>query len=356
MKKLFVLAGFLAVVIVIAYSQRATIAARLMERGLEARMGADVTADLEDGLHLALCGAGGPLPAPNASGPCVAVVAGKQLFVVDSGTDSPRNLGRMGYQPGSVKGVFLTHFHSDHIDGLGELSTMRWAGGDNPLPLPVYGPRGVERVVDGFNESYAQDFVYRHEHHGDLVAPMSGAGMVAVPFDQPALGELVMVYRGEGLKVEALKVDHSPVSPAVGYLFTYKGRTILVSGDTTKQENIQKFAAGVDLLVHEALAPNLVNMMNATAQKLGNKIMAKITYDILDYHASPVEAAETARDAGVGHLLYYHIVPPLVIPGQKTLYLNGADKIFPDYTIGEDGVSFTLPANSDEIRLTRKGL
>ena len=55
MKKLFVLAGFLAVVIVIAYSQRATIAARLMERGLEARMGADVTADLEDGLHLALC-------------------------------------------------------------------------------------------------------------------------------------------------------------------------------------------------------------------------------------------------------------------------------------------------------------
>ena len=46
----------------------------------------------------------------------------------------------------------------------------------------------------------------------------------------------------------------------------------------------------------------------------------------------------------------------MVIPGQKTLYLNGADKIFPDYTIGEDGVSFTLPANSDEIRLTRKGL
>jgi ribonuclease Z len=43
--------------------------------------------------------------------------------------------------------------------------------------------------------------------------------------------------------------------------------------------------------------------MNATAKKLGNKIMAEITYDILDYHASPVEAADNARDAGVGHLL-----------------------------------------------------
>jgi ribonuclease Z len=356
MKKLVTLAGILAVVIAVVYSQRANIAARLMERGLEARMGVDVVAELEDGLHLALCGAGGPMPAPSASGPCVAVVAGKQLFVVDSGTDSPRNLARLGYQPGGVQGVFLTHFHSDHIDGLGELATLRWAGGDNPTPLPVYGPNGVERVVDGFNAAYAQDFVYRHEHHGDLVAPLSAAGLRAVPFVEPPMGELVLVYEGGGLKVEALTVDHSPVEPAVGYRFSYKGRTLLITGDTVKLANIEQFARGIDLLVHEALAPNLVNMMHDTANKLGNKIMAKITHDILDYHASPVEAAETARDAGVGHLLYYHIVPPLVIPGQKALYLNGADKIFADYTIGEDGVSFTLPANSDEIRLTRKGM
>ncbi len=356
MKKLLSIAGVLAVVIIIVYSQRANIAARLMERGLENRLGADQVSQLEDGLHLALCGAGGPLPAPNASGPCVAVIAGKQLFVVDAGTDGPRNLGRMGYQVGKLQGVFLTHFHSDHIDGLGELSTMRWAGGDNDSPLPVYGPKGVERVVDGFNAAYSQDFTYRHEHHGDLVAPMSAAGLEAIPFDKPAMGELLTVYEGEGLTVEMLAVEHSPVEPAVGYRFNYKGRSLLITGDTTKQENIRKFSEGIDLLVHEALAPNLVNMMNAAAQKLGNEIMAKITHDILDYHASPVEAAETARDAGVGHLLYYHIVPPLVIPGQKALYLNGADKIFPNYTIGEDGVSFTLPANSDEIRLTREGL
>ncbi len=356
MKKAITVVAILIAVAVIAYSQRASIAARLMEKGLESRMGADVVTEMEDGLHLALCGAGGPLPAPNASGPCVAVVAGKQLFMVDAGTDGPRNLGRMGYQPGTVQGVFLTHFHSDHIDDLGEISTMRWAGGDNATPLPVYGPNGVERVVDGFNTAYAQDITYRHEHHGDLVAPMNAAGMQAVPFEKPAMGELTLVYEGDGLKVEMLAVDHSPVEPAVGYRFSYKGRTLLITGDTTKQANIQKFSQGIDLLVHEALAPNLVNMMHDTANKLGNKIMAKITYDILDYHASPVEAAETARDAGVGHLLYYHIVPPLIIPGQDLLYLNGAEEIFPDYTIGEDGVSFTLPANSDEIRLTRKGL
>lgn len=356
MKKLAITAAVLAVVIIAAYGQRGSIAARLMERGLESRMGANVVAELEDGLHLSLCGAGGPMPAPNASGPCVAVVAGDQLFVVDAGTDGPRNLMRMGYQPGTVQGVFLTHFHSDHIDGLGEMGTLRWAGGDSTTPLPVYGPAGVESVVEGFNAAYAQDFVYRHEHHGDLVAPMNAAGLKAAPFAKPPMGELALVYEGGGLRVEALAVDHSPVDPAVGYRFTYKGRALLITGDTVKLANIEQFARGVDLLVHEALAPNLVNMMHATAKKLGNGIMAKITADVLDYHASPVEAAETARAAGVGHLLYYHIVPPLVIPGQKTLFLDGADEIFPNYTIGADGVSFTLPADSDEIRLTRTGL
>jgi ribonuclease Z len=356
MKKAVITLAVIALIGLLAYSQRATIAARLMERGLEARMGANIVDDLEDGLHLGLCGAGGPMPAPHASGPCVAVVAGNRLFVVDSGTDGVRNLARMGYQPGTIQGVFLTHFHSDHIDGLGEMGTIRWAGGDNASPLPVYGPAGVEKVVEGFNTAYSQDFVYRNEHHGDTVAPLSGAGLKAMPFSKPAMGELHTVLEDGGLKVQVLAVDHSPVDPAVGYRFSYKGRSLLITGDTVKLANIEQFAKGVDLLVHEALAPNLVNMMNATARKLGNPIMAKITHDVLDYHASPVEAAETARDAGVGHLLYYHIVPPLVIPGQKTLYLNGADKIFPDYTIGQDGVSFSLPAGSDEIIRTSDGL
>ena len=141
MKKLLIVLGAIAVVSLIVYTQRANIAARIMERGLEVRLFADRIAELEDGLHLALCGAGGPLPAPRASGPCVAVIAGDRFFVVDVGTDSPRNLGRMGFQAGNVESVFLTHFHSDHIDGLGELATIRWAGGDNDEPLPPPGPR-----------------------------------------------------------------------------------------------------------------------------------------------------------------------------------------------------------------------
>jgi ribonuclease Z len=356
MKKLLIPLAIVIVVCLLAYSQRVTLMTRVMEKGLETRLGADVIDTFEDGLHLSLCGAGGPLPAPNASGPCVAVVAGKSLYIVDAGTDGARNLGRMGFQPGNIKGVFLTHFHSDHIDGLGEMATLRWAGGGNDLPLPVYGPTGLVRVTNGLNQAYAQDFAYRNEHHGDLVANLSGAGLEARPFDKPELGELRLVLEEGDLKVEALTVQHSPVDPAVGYKFSYKGRTLVITGDTAQSDNIVELSKGVDLLVHEALAPNLVMMMNAAAKKLGNEVMAKVTIDILDYHASPVEAAETARDADVGHLLYYHIVPPLIFPGQEALYLNGAEDIFRDYTVGQDGTGFSLPANSSDILANDLGL
>jgi ribonuclease Z len=354
-KSTLILAG-ITVLAVLLYTQRAALIERLMARGLEARLSANALEELEDGLHLALCGAGGPMPAPNASGPCVAVVAGNRLFIVDAGTDGLRNLGRMGYPTGGIEAVFLTHFHSDHIDGLGELATIRWVSAANTTPLAVYGPQGVEQVVAGYNTSYAQDKVYRHDHHGDTVAPLSGAGMIAKPFTQPELGELAVLFDEDDLTIEALAVDHKPISPAVGYRFTYKGRSLLITGDTVKLPNIEKFATGVDLLVHEALAPNLLNMMHDAATKVGNDVLAKVAHDVLDYHASPVEAAETARDAGVGHLLYYHIVPPLVIPGQEILFLNGAQDIFSDYTVGQDGTAFSLPAGSDAIIQTSKGL
>jgi ribonuclease Z len=349
MKKSAVILAAIIVIGVIVYSQRASIAMRIMNVGAERAMNATITQDIVDGLHVTLCGAGGPLPDPKRSGPCVAVIAGQELFIVDAGTNGLRNLIRMRYPVGTIEAVLLTHFHSDHIDGLGELATIRWVNGNNTAPLPVIGPDGVEKVVDGFNTAYGQSSIYRHEHHGDTVAALSGFGLRAQGYATPQDGELVTVYDSGELTIQALAVDHAPVKPAVGYLFNYKGRSVLISGDTDKSANIQNYAQDVDLLVHEALAPNLVGLMNEVATRTDNAGMAKITLDILNYHASPVEAAETARDANVGHLLYYHIVPPLIFPGMEAAWLEGVDSVFTDYTLGQDGTSISLPAGSDEI-------
>lgn len=325
------------------------IAMRMMARIVETNLSGAPLDALEDGLHVVLCGAGSPLPDPVRSGPCVAVVAGKNVYIVDVGSGSPRVLAQAGILPGRVNALLLTHFHSDHIDSLGELAMQRWAGGHNATPLPVYGPPGVEQIVQGFNLAYQQDFQYRIDHHGaDTVIP-SGKGSVAHRFEVPADGAGEVIIEQDGVKITALRVGHDPVYPAVAYRFDYKGRSTLVSGDTVKSANLQQFSQGVDLLVHEALAPHMTAVMTNAAKTAGIKHMAKITVDILDYHTTPVEAAEIARDAGVGHLLYYHIVPALPIKPMEKVFLRGVDEVFDRVTIGRDGTRVSMPAANDSI-------
>ena len=349
MKKAGIALTGIAIVAAVLYAVRAPLSTALMGHVLERNMTSSLLDTLPDGLTVMLCGAGGPLPDPVRSGPCVAVVAGDNLVVVDAGTGGARNLNPLGLPVGAVDAIFITHFHSDHIDGLGELATLRWASGAHTEPLPVHGPEGIEEVVAGFNQAYARDAVYRHAHHGDTVAPLSGHGLQAVTHPQPADGEAVTVYDNDGLTVQMIRVHHDPVDPAVAYLFNYKGRSALISGDTVKSANLQHFAQGVDLLVHEGLSQRLVQQMNRAAVRAGNEIVAKITTDIPDYHTTPVEAAEIARDANVGHLLFYHVVPPTPLPGLKAAWLNGVDDVFERYTLGENGTGFILPADSTNI-------
>ena len=349
MKKRY-LAGTITLLLALTgYTERGAIMLKILPGALDKIMSQQPLAKLPDGLHISLCGAGGPMPSTNRSGPCVAVVAGEQLFVVDAGTNGARNLGRMGINQGDIDALFLTHFHSDHIDGLGEMAMLRWVADNNSSPLPVYGPEGVADIVSGFNRAYARDAVHRTDHHGVVVAPPGGAGMSPKSFALPQAGESITVYANDNLQIEMISVDHFPITPAVAYKFTYKGRSLLISGDTVKSPAIEKHSAGVDLLVHEALSTKLVELMAESAARMGNPLREKLFNDIHDYHTTPAEAAEIARDADVGHLLYYHIVPPLIARGMEAIWLEGVDDVFSDFTVGEDGTSVSLPANSSAI-------
>jgi ribonuclease Z len=332
------------------FAFRKPLTLRAMDRVVAENMSTSLLRELPDGLHVMLCGAGSPLPDPNRSGPCAAVVAGEQLYVVDAGAGSSRVMSRVRLPQGEIDGILLTHFHSDHIDGLGEMLLQRWAGGGNASPAPVHGPRGVGQIVTAFNQAYANDKVYRVAHHGPDVVPPTGSGGVAMPFELPAMGESVTVVNDGGVVIRAFQVEHMPVKPAVGYRFEYGGRSALISGDTIKSANLQEFAQGVDLLVHDALAPHLVRILTEGAKTAGRERLAAITKDILDYHANPVAAAEVAEAAGAGHLLYYHIVPPLLLPPMVDLFLEGVDGAYSGpVTVGIDGTLVEMPRDSDAI-------
>jgi len=59
------------------------------------------------------------------------------------------------------------------------------------------------------------------------------------------------VYEANGVRVTAFLVDHGAVKPAFGYRVDYRGRSVVLSGDTRPSDNLVKFASGADLLIHE---------------------------------------------------------------------------------------------------------
>ena len=324
------------------------IATAVLARVANDRAGRDATTGLPDGLHVVLCGTGSPLPDPSRAGPCTLVIAGKRLFVVDAGEGGARNLTLMGMPTGRVEGLFLTHFHSDHIDGLGPMLLMRWSGRPNLAPLPIHGPPGVEQVVAGFNTAYALDNGYRTAHHGPAIMPPGGAGASARPF---GIGSApVVLVDDSGVRITAFPVDHGPVKPAVGYRFDYKGRSVVLSGDTAPSPSLVAAAKGADLLVHEALQPKMVRLLTDALVDKGAANTAQITRDIVNYHTSPEQAADAARAAGVKQLLLNHLVPPLPFAFAYPAFLGDAASRFAGpITVGEDGMILTLPAGSTTI-------
>ena len=336
------------------YFFRAQLSVAVAKRVAVSHLAADVPSELPEGLHVGLCGAGSPMPDEKRGGPCTLVLAGKRMFVFDAGNASSRNIGRMGFVHGRIEAIFLTHFHSDHIDGLGELMLQRWVSASNAAPVPVHGPAGVENVVAGFMQAYAQDQRYRVAHHGEATMPSSGFGGKALPFTLDAQGRALLLKDAD-LEIVAFAVDHAPVHPAVGYRITYKGRSVVLSGDTKKSAAVQRAAAGADLLVHEAMSTPLMAILQAGAGQAGRPKLRQLMLDIIDYHSTPEQAAQTARDAGVRYLLLNHIAPPLPLPGLEKAFLGDASSIYAGpIRVGADGDFISMPVGSHEVSAGRR--
>jgi ribonuclease Z len=257
----------------------------------------------------------------------------------------------MGIPAGRIEAIFLTHFHSDHIDGLPPLMLQRWGYSSALTPTPIHGPTNVDKVVEGFRAAYVLDFGYRVAHHSERIMPPGGSGGKGIPFALPPVGQgdQVVVLDDKGLKVTAFRVNHAPVEPAVGYRFDYKGRSIVISGDTNVSASLVAAAKGADILVHEALQPKLLKLLES---KFESKKMDQLTHvmrDIVNYHTTPEQAAAQASAAGAKQLVFNHVIPPLPFRYAYPAFLGDAKDFYKGpMTVGEDGMLFSLPAGGKD--------
>ncbi|MHA2049452.1 MAG: MBL fold metallo-hydrolase [Promethearchaeota archaeon] len=297
---------------------------------------------LRDGkLHIFLLGSGGPINNEKRVTSSIAVIAGGAFMLFDIGPGTYRNVDLMRLPVTQLSAIFLTHFHSDHIGDLGEANIMSWASGRSK-PLEVYGPKGVDKVVNGFGMAYEFDTGYRIAHHGKEIVPPEAGVLISKPITIQDLNERRLCFDKNGVKIYAFKVDHSPVNPALGYRIEYRGLIVAITGDTIKTENLIKHCNNADILFSEAISFKLLSNMATAVEKINPRV-AKILTDIQTYHMDPVSAAKLAKDAKVKKLVFIHITPPLLTKSVEQLFLKGVSDVFDgEVFLGEDRMKFNL--------------
>jgi ribonuclease Z len=340
----------LLVFLAVAGSSCDQIADRLLDRGISQGLQGSRAGLLDDGrLNVVLCGTGSPLATVGRASACTAILAGGHFFIVDAGPGAMRNVGVWKLPLDHLDGLLITHFHSDHIGEIGEAGTQSWIAGRTGA-LPVYGPPGVDQVVAGFQQAYALDRGYRVKHHGATYMPPEGGALDARTVTLPGPDEAAVVFDGDGLRVTAFRVDHTPVAPAYGYRFDYGGRSVVVSGDTKRVQNLVRHAQGASVLVQEALAAHMIQAVSRALGAAGNARLAKLSSDILEYHTTPVEAIDMAREAGVQALVLTHLVPGPTNRLAEWLFMRGTSGRWDgEVILGKDGMHVALPRQSTEL-------
>ncbi|NJN51436.1 MAG: MBL fold metallo-hydrolase [Gammaproteobacteria bacterium] len=299
--------------------------------------------DTFDGLRVVVCGSASPLGNnPDRAQACIAVVTPEHFLLFDVGAGSVARMRQAQLPMARVTGVFLTHFHSDHIASLPDVNLNSWVAGrkDN---LDVYGPPGIDSVIEGFNLAYALDRRYRVKHHGEDLLPPGAGPMHAVDITP---GDVA--WQDNLLKVTSFEVNHSPVWPAVGYRVDYRGRSVVISGDTNASENLFVAAKNADLLLHDALSRTLLDPMITTAREANQSRMAKIMTDVIDYHADSTSIEARAREAGVRQLVLYHLVPVPMNALTEKMFSRG---LASTTILARDLQTFDLPTDSTQINI-----
>lgn len=258
-------------------------------------------------MKITLLGTGSPIPDPNRAGPSSLVASENTTVLVDAGRACVQRLVGAGVFPAFLNAVVLTHLHSDHICDLNDVITTHWVMSGPGAALPIYGPPGTARMVAATLEMLRDDVGYRLAHHDDLNDAPNVPVTEVLPGDTFQVGALSFLVGA---------TDHRPVDPSVGFRISDGTHSVVMAGDGVPASTLDELLVGADAYVQTVVRDDLVQAIpNARLQ------------DILDYHSSVTQAAETAARAGVAHLVLTHYVPA-PFPGTEMEWASGAREHF----------------------------
>ena len=271
-----------------------------------------------------------------------------ELFLIDCGEGTQVQLRRNKIKFSKIKHVFISHLHGDHFYGLvGLISTFRLLNRENELH--VYGPKGIKEIITlqlKLSNSWTNYPLYFHELESK---------------------EAQIIYEDEKLSVETIPLVHRVYTN--GFLFKEKpgDRKLLI--DKAIEYNIdvalyRSLKKGKDVRSELGeLVPNHLVTVNPEPPKsyaycsdtaFNPKMIPQISGATVLYHESTFledkaelafptkhstakEAAQIAKEAGVGKLILGHYSTRYT---NINLFKKEATSIFNKVDLADDGKVF----------------
>jgi ribonuclease Z len=294
------------------------------------------TAQADDStFRVTLLGSGVPDPQPDRFSASTLIEAGDQKLLVDVGRGATIRLYQLRVPLSKIDAVFFTHYHSDHTIGMPDLLLTGWlppAYAHRTQPLQVIGPIGAKALMEGLANAYVGDIKGREQ---DQHLPPEGVAASVDEFTQDGV-----VYERGGVKVTAFTVEHG-IKPAVGYRIDYDGRSVVLSGDTSLSENVIKYGASADLVIHE------VAVFNSELLKLPS------FQHIQSIHVTPNQAGTVFARIHPKLAVYSHIAqlgaPAAPAPDLADIVSETRQTYQGPLAIGEDLMTFDIGANGVAI-------
>ena len=279
-----------------------------------------------------------------------------RLFMIDCGEGAQMQMRRARISFLKIEHICLSHIHGDHLFGLfGLLSTMGMLG--RSAQLNIYAPSGFRPVLDFFMNHFgdgirfeinyvelmmdAPETVYENRHVELLAFPLNhrvetygfmirekmppfNVRKEAIAEYGLSLAEIGTLKRGEDVERE----DGSVIRNVDAAYKPYVPRSYAYCSDTAPFPELSEWVKGATLMYHEATFPEEMSEM---AEKT--------------FHSTTLQAAKTARDAGVGRLLVGHYSSRFP---SVDFFLDEIRTIFPNADLAHDLDVIEIPFPSDE--------
>lgn len=285
------------------------------------------------GTQLILLGTkGGPRVGPpgSATSTSTLIVVNGVPYIIDCGYGTSTQLVGAKVPLNTIRHIFVTHHHSDHMIELGPLLYNGWATGLRSQ-VDVYGPPGTSKMITDFLAYMQLDLQTRMADEG---RPDLRKLVVSHEYAEPGV-----VFQSEDVKVTAARVPHPPIEQAYAYRFDTKQASIVISGDTTYAPKLVEFAKDADILVHEVMHPEGIEKL---LKRVPNP--TELRKHLIASHTVPEDVGKLAAAAHVKTLVLSHLVPGDDPSITDEMWTEGVKKHFSGRIIvGKDLLEVSMP-------------